>query len=350
MSMSFSRLMKRKKAVALALAGSFIAAGTHAQDVSARLDDSRRRAVVETAANMLRQRYIFPDIADQAARAIETALGKGSYDSLDEPHAFAQRLTDDLRAVAKDKHLRISAPGAPAGAPPRTPVRAEGGVARADILGGNVGYIEVVSFPPPGAFNGPVTRAMAALQNTRALIVDVRRNGGGSPVSVSHLVSYFLLSCERVHINTFINRNPGTETFRSQDFFSETTPFSYAGKPVLVLTSDRTFSGGEEFAYDMQVMKLATIVGQTTGGGANPGGTAPLGVAGLTMFIPGGRARNPITGTNWEGVGVTPDVAVSSDNALKAALDRLGVPAAAGDIDALSQSQVFEPGGQRTNP
>ena len=68
------------------------------------------------------------------------------------------------------------------------------------------------------------------------------------------------------------------------------------------------------------------------------------------MFIPGGRARNPITGTNWEGVGVTPDVAVSSDNALKAALERLGVPTTAGDIDALSQSQVFEPGGERTNP
>ena len=194
---------------------------------------------------------------------------------------------------------------------------------------------------------------MAALQKTRALIVDVRRNGGGSPESVSYLVSYFLRSAEPVHINTFINRNPGTETFRSQDFFSETTPFSYAGKPVYVLTSVRTFSGGEEFAYDMQVMDLAELVGETTGGGANPGGTVRL-AAGLTMFIPGGRARNPITGTNWEGVGVIPDVAVSSENALKVALEHLGVSRAGVEIDAVSQSRVFgprttrQPGGEAT--
>ena len=149
-----------------------------------------------------------------------------------------------------------------------------------------------------------------------------------------------------VHINTFINRNPGTETFRSTDFFSETTPFSYPGKPVYVLTSVRTFSGGEEFAYDMQVMKLAELVGETTGGGANPGGTVPL-AAGLAMFIPGGRAMNPTTKTNWEGVGVVPDVAVSSENALKVALERLGVSRAAVDIDAVSQSRVFAP---RTTP
>jgi C-terminal processing protease CtpA/Prc len=138
------------------------------------------------------------------------------------------------------------------------------------------------------------------------------------------------------------DRNPGTETFRSQDFWSETTPFSYAGKPVFVLTSGRTFSGGEEFAYDMQVMKLAQVVGGTTGGGANPGGTVPL-AAGLTMFVPGGRARNPITGTNWEGVGVIPDVAVPSENALKVALEKLGLSPAGTEIETLSQSRVFEP-------
>jgi hypothetical protein len=231
----------------LALTSSFIAAVTNVQQVSATLDDTGRRAVVEAAAKMLRERYVFPEVGDRAARAIEAALGAGGYNGPDQPGALAERLTVDLRAVAKDNHLGIRAPGAPtapAGTPPPgPPVRAEGGVARADILDGNVGYIEVVGFPPPAAFNGPVDRAMAALQKTRALIVDVRRNGGGSPVSASRLVSYFLRSGERVHINTFINRNPGTETFRSQDFWSETTPFSYAGKPVFVLTSGRDILG-----------------------------------------------------------------------------------------------------------
>ena len=292
---------------------------------------------------MLRERYVFPDIADKAAGAIESALGADNYASLHELAAFAQRLTEDLRTVASDKHLRITAPGASTAAPARIAPPAEGGITRADILDGNVGYIEVVGFPPPGSFNGPVNRAMSALQKTRALIVDVRRNGGGSPISVAYLVSYFLPPGERVHINTFINRNPGTDTFRSQDFWSETTPFSYTGKPVFVLTSDRTFSGGEEFAYDMQVMNLADVVGETTGGGANPGGTVRL-PAGLTMFIPGGRARNPITGTNWEGVGVKPDMAVPSAQALKAALEQLSVSPVGGEIDTLSRSRVFEPG------
>lgn len=340
----------------LALTNSFTGAGAYAQQnaaaLPASLDGANRRAVVEAAAKMLRERYVFPDVGDRAARAIESALGAGDYNSLDQPRAFAQRLTDDLRAIAKDKHLRVTAPGAPAGEPAAAPPpRSDGGVTRADILDGNVGYIEVAGFP--NGAKDPVDRAMAALQKTRALIVDVRRNNGGSPDSVSYLVSYFVRTGERVHINTFINRNPGTETFRSADFFSEPTPFSYAGKPVYVLTSVRTFSGGEEFAYDMQVMKLAQLVGETTGGGANPGGTVPL-AAGLTMFIPGGRAMNPITKTNWEGVGVIPDVAVSSENALKVALERLGVSRAGVEIDAVSQSRVFaprttaQPGGEAT--
>src|SRR5687767_5190753 len=335
-------------AVIFALSIASIATALHAQQTSAPLDDTSRRAVVESAAKMLRERYVFPDVGNRAAQAIESALTSGSYAGLDLA-AFAQRLTEDLRGVAKDKHLRITAPGASSGNPPRVAPRAEGGVTRADILDGNVGYIELVGFPPPAAFNGPVNRAMSALQKTRALIVDVRRNGGGSPASVAYFVSYFLAADKRVHINTFINRNPGTETFRSQDFWSEATPFSYVGQPVIVLTSGRTFSGGEEFAYDMQVMDLADVVGETTGGGANPGGTVPL-AAGLTMFVPGGRARNPITGTNWEGVGVKPDIAVASETALKAALEPLGVSSAGVEIDMLSRSRVFEPGGPRTIP
>ena len=335
--------------VLLAAASSVIAAVPSAQERSATLDEPTRRAVVEAAAKMLRDRYVFPDVGDQAARAIESALRDGAYNSLEQPAAFAQRLTEDLRAVAKDRHLRVTAPGVPVTAPRPTRPRAEGGIARADILDGNVGYVEVVAFPPPDAFISAVNRAMAPLEKTRALIVDVRRNGGGSPMTVAYLVSYFIRGGGRVHVNSFINRNPGTETFRTQDFWSTPTPFSYAGKPVFVLTSGYTFSGGEEFAYDMQVMKLATVVGETTGGGANPGGAVRL-AAGLTMFVPGGRARSPITGTNWEGVGVIPDVAVPSEHALRVALEQLGVSPAAVDIDALSRSRVFEPNGPRPTP
>src|SRR5690606_22107355 len=315
--------------------------------VPAALDADARRAVVESAAQTLRERYIFPDVGERAAAAIEAALADGRYDELEQPWAFAERLTADLQAVAADKHMRVSAPGpapasAAASAPTTPPPRAEAGVARADRLAGDIGYIEIVAFPPRDTFKAPVDRAMAPLADTRALIVDVRRNGGGDPMSVAYLVSYFLESEEPVHINRFIWRNPGTETYRTDEFWSTTTPFSYAGKPVYVLTSERTFSGGEEFAYDMQVMDLGVLVGETTGGGANPGGGAPL-AAGLSMFVPGGRAENPITGTNWEGVGVVPDIETASTAALKVALEPLGESPAAREIDALSVARVFEP-------
>jgi hypothetical protein len=309
------------------------------------LDDATRRAVVARAAEELRTRYVFPDVGRRAASAIEAALAAGRYDALLEPSAFAERLTVDLQAVAADKHLRVDAFGGPppsAGAAPVPPPRSQGGVTRADRLPGDVGYLEIVGFPPPDVFKPPVDRAMAALADTRALIIDVRRNGGGSPVSVAYLVSYFLAGEAPVHVNSFVFRNPGTETYRTEEFWSSPTPFSYAGKPVYVLSSPFTFSGGEEFAYDMKVMDLGVLVGETTGGGANPGGGAQLGSS-FGMFVPGGRALNPITGTNWEGVGVQPDVETSSSEALRVALERLGVPGTASEIDALSLVRLFEP-------
>ncbi len=311
---------------------------------SATLEQASRSAAVEAAAQRLRERYIFPDVGEKAALTIESALADGSYDSLDQQADFAERLEADLFAVARDKHLRVRVPDIAQRASNRPPN--EGGVTRADILDGNVGYIEMVGFPEPGWFDGPVARAMAALQDTRALILDCRRNLGGDPESVAHLVSYFVEGDKPVHVNTVVRRNPGTDTFRTQEFWSVATPFSYVGKPVYVLTSSSTFSGGEEFTYDMQAMDLAEIVGETTAGGANPTSRGPIG-AGLEMSVPYGRAENPITGTNWEGVGVAPDIAVASDQAFKTALEQLDVSPAGTGIDTLSKSRVFEP---RTTP
>jgi hypothetical protein len=144
-----------------------------------------------------------------------------------------------------------------------------------------------------------------------------------------------------VHINDIVGRTPGTTEFTRTSSYSEPTPVSFAGVPVYVLTSSRTFSGGEEFAYDVKSLGRATLVGEVTGGGANPTGGVPLGNA-FTASIPFGRAENPITKTNWEGRGVEPDVAVSASDALKVALERLGATPAA-DIAAVSREQVFAP-------
>ena len=313
------------------------------------LDAAGRTAVVKAAADALRQRYVYPDVGRRAAESIEAALAAGKYDEIVQPWAFAERLTADIREVAHDKHLNVTARGAapaPAaatgGPPPGPPPRSEAGVARADRLPGNIGYIEVVALPGLDAFKPPVEKAMAALADTRALIVDLRRNGGGTPQAEVYLTSFLLDPAKPVAVNRFVWRNPNTETFRTEEFMSSPTPYWYRDKPVYVLTSARTFSGGEAVAYDMQVLKLATIVGETTGGGANPGGGMPL-TPDFGVFMPAGRGENPTTGTNWEGVGVKPDVAVPAADALKTALGLLGQKTDKSEIEALSEARLFEP-------
>jgi hypothetical protein len=308
------------------------------------IDSSVRHDVVAKLSDGLRNNYVFPDVGEKAAEKIGASLSAGDYDSLSDPSSFAARLSTDVAAVAHDKHLRItsiaapppSAPGSAAGMP-----RSEAGVVRADRLAGGVGYIEVIGFPPLSAFKPAVDKAMLALKGSRALIIDDRRNGGGSPDAVDYLVSFLVPPNRPMEINDIVAREPKTNNFKRQRFSSQPTPVSFTKIPVYVLTSKNTFSGGEEFAYDVQTHRLGKIVGEITGGGANPTGPVDLG-HGLVASIPWGRAENPITKTNWEGRGVQPDVPVSAQDALKVALQKLGRKPAT-DIASASLKQVFAP-------
>jgi hypothetical protein len=304
------------------------------------VEASTQRSVVEKLAKELRDRYVFPDVAERAAEAVTTNSRQGAYDGFESPGVFASRLTDDLRSIAHDKHLSVQADGTP---PPSLtqPPHSEAGVVRADRLSGNVGYIEVSSFPPPQIFKPVIDRAMQALVGSKALIIDVRRNTGGSPASVAYLASFLLPQAQRTPINEVVSRKPFTTTFERQTFTREPTPVSFDGKPLYVLTSAKTFSGGEEFAYDVQSLKVAKVVGETTGGGANPTGSFNLGF-GYSALIPFGRAENPITKTNWEGRGVAPDLDTRAPDALAVALQRLKQPAAR-EISQASRHQVFAP-------
>jgi C-terminal processing protease CtpA/Prc len=175
-----------------------------------------------------------------------------------------------------------------------------------------------LGFGPIEPFQTSANQAMAAVARTKALIIDMRDNGGGSPETVDYLVSFFFDPKTPVHINDLIYRNPGTDSYKREEYRTKPTP-SYYKKPVYLLTAARTFSGGEEFVYDLQTQKRARVIGETSGGGANPGG-APQINAHFRIFIPAGRAENPITKTNWEGTGVVPDVAVARDQALRVAM------------------------------
>ena len=308
------------------------------------IDSNVRSDVVAKLGTALRDNYIFPDVGQKAAEKISASLAAGEYDKLTDPSAFAARLSADVAAIAHDKHLSINAmsavPPSSGGSVVAMP-RSEAGVVRADKLAGDVGYIEVIGFPPLPVFKPVLDKAMSALEGCRALIIDDRRNIGGSPDAVDYLVSHLIPPNQSIEINDIVSRIPKTNNFDRKTFDSEPTPVNFAKIPVYVLTSRNTFSGGEEFAYDVQTHKLGKIVGEVTGGGANPTGPVELG-HGLVASIPWGRAENPITKTNWEGRGVQPDMSVPASDALKAVLSQLGQKPAT-DIATASLKQVFVP-------
>ncbi|MBB4000672.1 S41 family peptidase [Aureimonas pseudogalii] len=279
------------------------------------------RAVVGTAiegiARELREAYVFPDVGNQAADAIEGDLAAGAYAKASDPAEFALQLTERLQGLTNDSHVRVIH-GDPFANRPKSSAP-QGAGFEVKRLDGDVGYLHLASFVPPEAFKPAADAAMRGLSDTAALIIDMRDNGGGHPASVAYLASFFLDPSRRVHINDLIWRNRGTTSFRTEAFWSSPTPVSYLGKPVYVLVGPKTYSAGEEFAYDLQMLKRATIVGETTRGGANPGGLNELG-SDFFVVVPTGRAENPITGGNWGGVGVRPDVSAASDVTREAAL------------------------------
>jgi C-terminal processing protease CtpA/Prc len=293
------------------------------------LDAAARKQIIDSAVQRLNETYVFPEVAQAMEKSVRDRAAKGEYDQITSARAFAEKLTNDLQAVSKDKHLRVrySHQPIPERGERREPTAEEreeyrremawinSGFDKVERLPGNVGYIEFRGFTDPEAGADTVAAAMNFVANTDALIIDLRRNGGGRPDMVALICSY-LFGPEPVHLNSLYWR----EGNRTEEFWTrkEVAGKRYLNKDVYVLTSNRTFSGAEEFSYNLKNLKRATIVGETTGGGAHPGGGRRLNEH-FMMFIPTGRAINPITKTNWEGTGVKPDVEAPAEQALHVA-------------------------------
>ncbi len=280
-------------------------------------DQAAIRAAIGGMAPELREAYVFPEKGAQAAEALEAALAEGAYAEITDSGRFALLVTEQLRAITQDSHMRAIS-GSPFGnQPPSAPPEGAGFEAR--LLEGGVGYIHLARFAPPDVFNPAADEAMSGFAEAAALIIDMRDNGGGHPASVAYLISFLLDPDEPVHINDLIWRERGTSDFRTESFWSSPTPVSYPDTPVYVLVGPKTYSAGEEFAYDLQALKRATVVGSVTRGGANPGGLNELG-SDLFIVVPTGRAENPITGGNWGGIGVQPDVRAAAEAAQEVAV------------------------------
>jgi hypothetical protein len=282
------------------------------------------RDVAVHVAEQIAGNYFDPAKGAAIAADLKAEARKGAYDGYAQPLDLARVLTERLRPL--DAHFLVTwtpPSDAPAQqARPQASVveetdaerRTNYGFRAAEVLPGNIGLIELRHFADFAAAGDPAKRtadaAMALVANTDSVIFDLRQNGGGSPAMVGYLVSHFVPAGANVY-NTFKGR--GVDTNERPRV--EVTAARRLTVPVYVLVSARTGSAAESFAYTLQAAKRAVIVGDASAGAANPGGFRPAG-EGFLVFVSAGRPVNPITRTNWEGVGVKPDVAIRADEAL----------------------------------
>ncbi|MFK2931217.1 S41 family peptidase [Dyella agri] len=297
------------------------------------VDSAMRQQVVGMLAADLERYYVFPDKAKQYAAALRAKQQQGAYDAVSSADQFAKRLTADLQAVSQDRHLAVeySADALP---PERTSDepsaeekaemlsigrRLNFGIETVGRLPFNIGYVDLHAFLPAEQVRSRYAAMMTLLGDTRALIIDLRKNDGGDPDAVALLASY--LFDKRTRLNDIYSRIDD----RTHEMWTQVRldgPRYGGTREIYLLTSSKTFSGGEDFSYALKNLKRATLVGETTGGGAHPGMPHTLSEH-FAVFIPFGRSISPITHTDWEGTGVIPDIAVPADKALATAQQRL---------------------------
>lgn len=304
------------------------------------VDKAMRTEAIDALAATLNAHYVFPDKARQMETLLRQNQHDGKYDKITDGDQLASRLTDDLGAVAHDLHMGVMFSRSPVppdremGARPNTkaeweaqaplPIRlwmgvyqhvSNFGVEKVDHLGAKVGYLQVSGFPPPFFAGDKYAAAMDQLADTDGLIIDLRDNRGGAPDTVALLVSYFV--DQRTRLNDIWTRATGiSEQHWTQD---QLAGKRYGGKkPVLILAGPGTMSAGEDFAYTMQAMKRATVIGAPSWGGAHPARPYRLGEH-FYAVVPDARSISPVTNGNWEGTGVLPDVAAKPDQALAVA-------------------------------
>jgi hypothetical protein len=300
--------------------------GLTAADMNLKIDAATRARVIDGAIANLTEFYVYAETAKKMEEDLRSRQKQGAYDAVEDGERFATMLTEELQSVSREKHLRVNfVPMVlPKGGPERTP-EADARMRKqmeqnncffdkAERLPLNIGYLKFDAFADPAVCGPTATAAMNFLGDVDAIIFDLRDNGGGDPKMVTYISTY--LFGEPTHLNDLYSRKEDSTT----QFW--TLPYvpgkRLAGKPVFVLTSKRTFSGAEEFTYNLKNLKRATIIGETTGGGAHP-------VAGhriddhFMIGVPSARAVNPISKTDWEGTGVEPDVKAPAEEALDVA-------------------------------
>jgi hypothetical protein len=306
------------------------------------------RIVTETA-KLTVDHYVFPEVAEQLSALLVERLAAGRYASAGTAEELSVLVTEDLQSVNGDRHLRLQfhaeeVPEEPGGALLAEITReADGsmnGVPLVQRLDGGVALLELgpIIFPmelKDGAAGQTLIAGLNLVACAEALIIDLRRTRGGVPDTVAFICSYLL--DESTHLNT--------NYWRDGDTYAQSWTLPYVpgprfggSKPLYILTSGTTFSGGEELSYDLQQLGRAVVVGERSRGGAHPreGYTVH---PHLEATIPVGRSVNPVSGTDWEGVGVQPDIEVPAAEALdRAHHEALAAIAAAASASSATAS------------
>jgi retinol-binding protein 3 len=285
----------------------------------ATVEKSERDSVIEALVTKLSAGYVVPDAVERITQALRSASSAGEYDGK-APQEFADAIGRTLRNASRDKHFAVFYQPAPTGSPvAATPSmdrreRLNFGFGKLERLRGNVGYLEIVNFSDLRQQSAETASALlSTLANFDAIILDLRRNSGGNDPMMAFIATYFF-DPTPVHLNDIYWR----DTNETRQFW--TTAFvpgrRSARQPLYILTSASTFSGAEDFCYSLQNLKRALVVGETTGGGAHSSRGPQRLTPSFTAIIPVGRSVSPITKTNWEGTGVTPDIKTSAEASL----------------------------------
>ncbi|TFW30299.1 S41 family peptidase [Massilia horti] len=296
--------------LAATLALVFTYTRSHGRAGSNTIDIAERRQVIATLNDQISRHYVFADKAQQIASLLRER--EKDYDRIGDAQTLARVLNDDMASIAHDVNLKVtySPPGqTPEWLEPLARWFKPGAVAKAELLPPDIGYLEIAEFMPPELAAREYAQALDKLKRTNAIIVDLRRNAGGSREAARLLASYFVdrpLPLNEAHYRDHIERPWTVRRLGARPHLGE----------MYVLTSGETKAAAEDFAYTMQAMKRASIVGEQTRGGANLADTFRLGPC-FVASIPRARLVSPVTHANWEGVGVRPDIPAPSKEALR---------------------------------
>ncbi len=300
-----------------------LSATIRAADQGGKLDATERQRVIDAAVANLKQHYVYQDVAQKIADALLAHEKRGNDDAISDGGAFADLLTKQMRDISHDAHLVLvyspaTLPQQPTRTTPEDLARYREIMERENCtfekvatLPRNIGYLKLNSFPDPSVCRQTAMAAMASVNHVSALIFDLRHNRGGEPDMVALIAAYLFDRPEYLY-------NPRENTTQRSWTLSPVQGNRLADKRVYILTSARTFSGAEQFCFDLKMLKRATLIGETTGGAAYSGVWYRIDDH-FGMGIPETTPINPFSKTDWEGTGVEPDVKVKASDALKTA-------------------------------